>query len=305
MASLTNNAISDTYTGLLKFTDNLGVTGTPKDITDGNGAGLPMAVASDRINFTDTIDFTNATVLGIGGGGAAGLVAGSGSDSMKSADSLTTTPSAANGNTSIAIGNGAATAGEYDVALGDRINIQSGGENTGIGTNHTINGYTNTTIGGNIQISGDNSFIVGTNTFTGNSIDSLVSMGSNNNYGSNVRNTNVFGVNNNFGDNVENSAIFGDFITLPTGTRNYFSFGADSPTGGDPSNSVVIGTGSTVSTNDAIAIGSNISATRSNFLTTSELELQADGGGIIFNSPNGTEYKLTVNDSGDLVVTAV
>lgn len=64
MASLTGNQINNTYQGLLKFTDNAGVSGTPKDVTDGLGAGLPLSVATDRINFTDTIDFTNATIAG-------------------------------------------------------------------------------------------------------------------------------------------------------------------------------------------------------------------------------------------------
>jgi hypothetical protein len=68
MSSLTGQQINQSYLGLIKTSDNLGIDGTPKDLQSGDGTGLPMAVATDRINFTDTIDFTNATVLGIGGG---------------------------------------------------------------------------------------------------------------------------------------------------------------------------------------------------------------------------------------------
>ena len=106
MASLTGNQINNTYTGLLKFTDNLGVTGTPKDVTDGLGAGLPMAIASNRINFTDTIDFSAATVLGLPGG-SAGLVSGSEPNSMISDASLTTNPAVIINDGDIALGENA------------------------------------------------------------------------------------------------------------------------------------------------------------------------------------------------------
>ena len=64
MASLTGNQINNTYQGLLKFTDNLGVGATPKDVTDGLGGGLPIAFASDRIVLTDTLDINNCTIDG-------------------------------------------------------------------------------------------------------------------------------------------------------------------------------------------------------------------------------------------------
>lgn len=70
MASLNGQSIASTYPSLLKFVDNAAATTTPKNITDGSGAALPMEVATDRINFTDTIDFTAANVLGISGGGS-------------------------------------------------------------------------------------------------------------------------------------------------------------------------------------------------------------------------------------------
>ena len=71
------------------------------------------------------ITLTNASELAIdgtpigGGGGAAGLVAGTGANSMKSADSLTTNPATVVGAGSIAIGNGANITDELDaIAIG-------------------------------------------------------------------------------------------------------------------------------------------------------------------------------------------
>ena len=42
-----------------------------------------------------------------------------------------------------------------------------------------------------------------------------------------------------------------------------------------------------------------------NILTTTKLELTEDGEGVIMSSPNGTRYKITVDNSGNLVSTAV
>lgn len=106
MASLTGTQINNTYPGLLKFTDNLGVTGTPKEITDGLGSGLPVSFSSNQTIFTDTVDFSAATVTGLPGG-SAGLVSGAGADSMKSDDSLTTTGTIALFPSEIILGNGA------------------------------------------------------------------------------------------------------------------------------------------------------------------------------------------------------
>ncbi len=96
-----------------------------------------------------------------GGGGAAGLVAGTGADSMKSADTLTTNAATSSGNGTIAIGNGANASGangsiaigEGALADGDRgIAIGEGaGFLTGADSRGVCVGY-NTGFGGGTDI---------------------------------------------------------------------------------------------------------------------------------------------------------
>jgi hypothetical protein len=145
MSTLTNTKIKDTYSGLIKTADNLPVDATPKALEDGVGNALPIEVGTDRINFTDTVDFSGATVTGLPdagvqsvvagtnvsvdntdplnpivsatGGGAAGLVAGAVANSMESAASLTTTPANAVTTGSIAIGDGAVAGVETNSAI--------------------------------------------------------------------------------------------------------------------------------------------------------------------------------------------
>ena len=86
MATLNGQAIDATYQSLLKTTDNSAVSATSKAVSDGTGNEVPMNVSTTEIGFTGNVNFTGATVIGLDG---AGLVAGTGSNSMKSADSLT------------------------------------------------------------------------------------------------------------------------------------------------------------------------------------------------------------------------
>ena len=69
MSALTGNQIRNSYTGLLKTTDNLPVTGTPKAMEDGAGNTIPMSIATGSIDFSGNIDFSAATVTGLPGGG--------------------------------------------------------------------------------------------------------------------------------------------------------------------------------------------------------------------------------------------
>ena len=55
----------------------------------------------------------------------------------------------------------------------------------------------------------------------------------------------------------------------------------------------------------AIALGADITANRVNTLSTNQLELQEVGGGITMYSPNGSEWLLTVTDTGDLLITGI
>jgi len=133
MSSLVNQKIKDTYEGLIKTSDEQPIDGTLKNLQDGNGGVLPIQVSTSTINFT-------GTVTGIDAGG---MVAGTGTDSIKSADALTTNAATASANDTIAIGNGASATSGSNIAIGE--NADAGGDdffdrvNIAIGKNTVAN----------------------------------------------------------------------------------------------------------------------------------------------------------------------
>ena len=119
MATLTGTKIKDTYEGILKTLDNAAISGISKALTDGAGNLINMEVATGAIKFpSGTVDFTGATVSGLPVA-EAGFVNGTGTNSLKQADALTTNAANASQNSAIAIGNGAAATGNESVAIGD------------------------------------------------------------------------------------------------------------------------------------------------------------------------------------------
>lgn len=340
MASLTGTQINNTYPGLLKFTDNLGVTGTPKDITDGLGGGLPMAVASDRINFTDTIDFSAATVLGLPGG-AAGLVNGTGTNSLKNADDLVDTPAEATAANTVAIGAGAQAKAAGCVSIGH----DSGGPGTtnwgsvSIGNNTSVSGFGAVCIGaGTAAVTGNSGIAIGDNATSGSDGAAIgraasanseaVAIGS----GSQSTNFTAFTIGVNSSNAAEDSTAIGSNINIQSGsfdvaigqghivngTRTtviggvgvnptadrYTAIGDTTTPTGTVDDSVAIGSGATINNaTNAIALG--VTATRNDFVAAKELELKTVGGGIIMASPDGTLYKLTIANGGTVSVSAV
>lgn len=71
--TLTGSSPSTTYDSLLKFTDNSGVTGSLKTMTDGLGADTALQVSTAGVKSTGTLDVTGvvtlATALPLTGGG--------------------------------------------------------------------------------------------------------------------------------------------------------------------------------------------------------------------------------------------
>lgn len=116
MASLENQPIDATYEGLLKTEDNAAITTVLKPLTDGDGNLLPVSVSTLGMTYTGIQDFTGATVTGAGG--AAGLVAGTVADSIKSAATLTTIAAVATATNTIAIGNGADATQVKNICIG-------------------------------------------------------------------------------------------------------------------------------------------------------------------------------------------
>jgi len=119
MAQLTGNALQSSYLGIIKTTDNAALDAvTKKVLTDGAGNGLPMSASQNAIDFSGSIDFTAATVSGLPTGGVPGVVPGTGTNSMKSADYLTTSPANASNTQSIAFGHDAQATGLQAIAIG-------------------------------------------------------------------------------------------------------------------------------------------------------------------------------------------
>ena len=116
MASLTGNAIQNSYDGLIKTTDNAALSGTAKAITDGVGGATNIEMSTTSTNFVSgTVDFTGSSVSGLPTA-AAGLVAGTGSESIESA--ITSTVADASGTGAIALGDGAVASAAGSVAIG-------------------------------------------------------------------------------------------------------------------------------------------------------------------------------------------
>jgi len=118
MAALTGNQIDQSYQGLIKTTDNAALSGTAKALTDGVGGATNIQMSNTATNFVSgTVDFTGSTVSGLP---AAGLVNGTGTSSLKNADSLVTNAATAAGTTSIALGDNAeiTAAGVNSLAIG-------------------------------------------------------------------------------------------------------------------------------------------------------------------------------------------
>lgn len=129
MATLTNEQIDLTYPGLIKTIDNTPLDPTVKKaLTDGIGNGLPLTAAQDGLSFTGGVDFAGATVTGLAAGG---LVAGSGSNSMQSANFLTSNAPSASANNTICIGNGGIADGNEGIYIGS--GGQAGQDSIGIG----------------------------------------------------------------------------------------------------------------------------------------------------------------------------
>ena len=116
MATLTGNQIDQTYSGLIKTTDNAAIGAVEKEITDGVGTASTLKLGTTSASFVGDLDLSGATVTGLP---AAGLVNGTGTDSLKQADSLVTNAGNASGPQSIAIGNGANATGSQSVAIGN------------------------------------------------------------------------------------------------------------------------------------------------------------------------------------------
>ena len=148
MATLNGTQINNTYVGLIKTTDNAILGAVEKEITDGDGNSSTLKLGTTSASFVGTLDLTGATVTGLPvdgvqsvvagtnvtvdntdpanpivsavAGDPAGLVSGTGTSSMKSANTLTTVAANASGLDSIALGGSTQATGQEAIALGKK-----------------------------------------------------------------------------------------------------------------------------------------------------------------------------------------
>ena len=65
-----------------------------------------------------------------------------------------------------------------------------------------------------------------------------------------------------------------------------------------------VGIASEISSDTAFAVGNGVFNANGNITRSNALEVKSDGG-IVLKSPNGTKYKITVDNSGNLTTTAI
>lgn len=291
--------------------------------------GVVQSIVAGTNVTVDATDPANPIVSASGGGGAAGLVSGTGTDSMRSADLLTTTPADARSQFAIALGNNAiagltgSSVIPYGIAIGNNASttptnafavagISIGNNAVGVNDNVSIGNNTNANqeavaIGINAVATGSRAVAIGRNS---NAQGNSVALG------------NFAGVNATRSIGISCSGL--DVMNIRSGDSIVITSGGyGGNTASAASNSIVIGSAfssanrvtqadgiaigksTTSSAVGAVALGADVTAAIANTVSVKELETQTVGGGITMYSPNGTGYKLTVDDAGVLVITAI
>ena len=335
MATLTNEQINLTYPGLIKTADStaLALT-TEKALTDGVGNNLPMTASQAGISFNGGVDFAGATITGLVAGG---LVAGTGSDSMKSADFLTTNAPSASANNTICLGNGGIADGSEAIYIGS--GGQAGQDSIGIGQGAVAVNGPAIAIGKSARAVGSVTLAMGNSS----TVESNQSIGLS---GENITVTSAaqrsVGIGRQVTIEAVNSVAIGNYARVLTGAPYSISLATsgqgigaisglssinlasglfntnitaaavraiglgsssvalDKVTAAD---GIAIGTESTATAIGAVSLGREIVANIVDTVSVREIEVQTVGGGITMYSPDGTAYKLTVANGGTLVIT--
>ena len=367
MATLTGNSVGSSYLGLLKTSDNAAIDGTLKNMTDGAGNATPLSMANNYVQlqaptiefvestggsnlitidatqtyFEGNVDFTNATVTGIGGG-APGLVSGGPVDSMKSAASLTTNPASTLYAGGIALGDGATAGGQRAIVLGYGATSPNQGwqsahvvigdsasatqeQATAVGAASTANafsaafgrlatatGFSATAIGHSATAAATNSVALGRNATAGSGgSDGRIAIGINSNAGANK--SIAIGVNGTtctsegiaIGDNVD---VASSDRAIAIGNGVNISGSADGIVMGTAANisassAIALGRSSSATAIESVAIGRDVVASIANTVSVNALEVQSNTAGITMYSPDNTAWTITVTNAGALLVT--
>jgi len=128
-------------------------------VTLATSADFATLAATATTATSASFAITASYALNAAGGG--GLVAGTGTDSMRSSDDLTTTAASATGNYSIALGEGASTSDPSVIAIGTRATATA--ENgLAIGIDASSTGFSGVSLGELTSTTGDDTIAIGT-----------------------------------------------------------------------------------------------------------------------------------------------
>jgi hypothetical protein len=340
----------DQATGAVTVTNTIVDYDTTYDLAAAaNGANIDLNLTGSDAT-VDTVSIvagTNITLSEAAGvvtidaasGGAAGLVNGTGTDTLKNADALVTTAAITRGAGDIALGNGASNIvsaatdtrpyGGGGIAIGDGAKANQttdyaflaeyfGGIAIGQGAEAetTSNNNIGIAIGKNAFAGAGGIAIGGGQTQNANADTGGIAIG----YASKATVTDSVGILGTADGGYGSIAIgksadanVGGFQTSPT-VLGYNArgraLGSVAIGGGSQvsstanTNCTLVGTGTLVAAGitDAGAFGQGITAGITGSVSVKELETQTVGGGITMYSPNGTAYKLTVTDAGALLI---
>ena len=337
-----------TVTGLPADTDTTydlasAQDGVNVDITlTGSDATVDTVQLTAGTNITLTEAAGSITIDAAGGGGAAGLVNGAQTDSLKNADALVTTAAITKGDGDIVLGNNASVInsaptdtrpyGGKSIVIGDGALVEKttdysfiaaypGGIAIGEGAvAKLISNYSPISIGRFAQ-SDTRSVSVGGGSATSNS---PYSKGAGVSIGFDSRGTgggDVVAIGSATDATGYHSVAYGagarvtggGYVTSGTGigtmalcyAESGIALGNNAKVSDTASvGGIAIGTGTTIGpVVDAVALGRNIAATRAGTVSVREIEMQTVGGGIIFTSPDGTAWKQTISNTGVPVYT--
>jgi len=281
-STLSLGTASASFTGTLDLSGAT-VTGLPVDPNTTYDLASAQDAANVNINLTgsdatvDTVKLvagTNITLTNVaneitidasGGGGAAGLVAGTTANSMRSADALTTLPTTANGTATIAIGNGATATGTNNVSIGQQGRILGGGNNTILNSNNSqigLNSQHNIIIGGNGLTIPDNindNIVMGrVSGAPGAGSSNCVQIGIVSQIGTSCEDSTAVGRQATVANSASNATAIGARATVNNGGG--VAVGQEAVSSG--ASSVSIGRISTTAETESVAIGRGATATR-------------------------------------------
>lgn len=202
MAALTGNSVGSSYQSLLKTADNAAIDANLKNMTDGLGNATPLSMGTNTIQlqadtielieptggtnlisisptetyFEGNVNFTNATVTGIGGG-TPGVEQGTGTHSIQTAAFLTADhPSVSSGFASLALGRNSDATSDSAIAIGNYTD-STGAKSIAIGSEISATNSRSITIGWNANNPASSGILIGTSTGTASAATNAVVIG--------------------------------------------------------------------------------------------------------------------------------